>query len=394
MAGRPAGLLGLRDGRRDPGLVRAGLDRLGAGAGGLRLAAVPRHPDLAVLRHGRRPHRQPQPALPDAAHLHRRGAALAALFLADLATPVPVFVLATVMGLVRPSDITLRNLLVGETMPAELLMRAMGVSRTTADSARVVGALSGAGLVAVLGSGLAYVVVCVVYAASLALTLNVGIRRVRVLGEDGIAVAACARCGRASPMSGRRPTCGRDAAGLPDELRRLSVRRLAAGLCRQGHLRPRPDRPGLADRLLRGRRAAGSIALSTHGARIRPARTMIVGAIAVVRAQFRLLLDRRAVLGRGRAVRGRLRPELLHGADGGDPAAHRRSRVSRPGDGRAHAGGLRPAARHAAGGPADRAHRLFADGHALQPGGHRLHPADRRRLARQLWHPAAAANMR
>ena len=48
------------------------------------------------------------------------------------------------MGLVRPSDITMRNLLVGETMPSELLMRAMGVSRTTADSARVVGALSGA----------------------------------------------------------------------------------------------------------------------------------------------------------------------------------------------------------------------------------------------------------
>ena len=65
------------------------------------------------------------------------------------------------MGLVRPSDITMRNLLVGETMPADLLMRAMGVSRTTADSARIVGALSGAALVAALGSGLAYVAVCV-----------------------------------------------------------------------------------------------------------------------------------------------------------------------------------------------------------------------------------------
>ena len=76
--------------------------------------------------------------------------ALAALFLAGRAAPVPVFALATVMGLVRPSDITLRNLLVGETMPASYLMRAMGVSRTTADSARVVGALTGAGLVAAL----------------------------------------------------------------------------------------------------------------------------------------------------------------------------------------------------------------------------------------------------
>ncbi len=85
---------------------------------------------------------------------------------------MPVFVLATIMGLIRPSDITLRNLLVGETMPTDYLMRAMGVSRTTADSARIVGALSGAALVAVLGSGLAYVAVCGVYAVSLALTLG------------------------------------------------------------------------------------------------------------------------------------------------------------------------------------------------------------------------------
>ena len=73
MAGRSAGLLGVRDGRRDPGLVRAGLDRLGAGACGVRLPAVPGHPDLALVRHGGRPDRQPQFALPDAGHLPRRG---------------------------------------------------------------------------------------------------------------------------------------------------------------------------------------------------------------------------------------------------------------------------------------------------------------------------------
>ena len=111
---------------------------------------------------------------------------LAVLFLADVATPLAVFVLATVMGLVRPSDITMRNLLVGETMPTELLMRAMSVSRTTADSARIIGALSGAGLVAALGSGPAYLAVCAVYAMSLALTFNVGIRRLRVMGEEAV----------------------------------------------------------------------------------------------------------------------------------------------------------------------------------------------------------------
>jgi predicted MFS family arabinose efflux permease len=116
-------------------------------------------------------------------------AALMVLFMTDLAGPVSVFVLATIMGLVRPSDITLRNLLVGETMPADYLMRAMGVSRTTADSARVVGALSGAALVAALGSGLAYVAVCGVYAVSLGLTFGVGTRRVRVVGEDDVPVS-------------------------------------------------------------------------------------------------------------------------------------------------------------------------------------------------------------
>jgi len=110
--------------------------------------------------------------------------ALMVLFLTGLASPVPVFAVATVIGLVRPSDITLRNLLVGETMPTDYLMRAMGVSRTTADSARIVGALSGATLVAALGSGGAYVAVCAVYVTSLALTFGVGIKRIRVVGDQ------------------------------------------------------------------------------------------------------------------------------------------------------------------------------------------------------------------
>ncbi|MBS0223474.1 MAG: MFS transporter [Proteobacteria bacterium] len=108
------------------------------------------------------------------------------LFLTGHAGAVSVFALAAIMGLVRPSDITLRNLLVGETMPAELLMRAMSVSRMTADSARVVGALSGATLMATLGSAPAYMVICGVYGLSFLLTLNVGLKRVRVLGEEAV----------------------------------------------------------------------------------------------------------------------------------------------------------------------------------------------------------------
>jgi Na+/melibiose symporter-like transporter len=209
------------------------------------------------------------------------GTALAVLFLAGLAAPVPVFALAVVMGLVRPSDITLRNLLVGETMPASSLMRAMGVSRTTADSARVVGALSGAGLVAALGSGLAYVVVCAVYAASLALTFNVGIKRVRVVGEDVL---------HASPMRALRQafvyiwsTPDMRALMLMAFLMNFAayplVGSLLAYVAKDIYSL---DQTGLGWLIacFAGGALLGSIAISIHGARIRPARTMLAGAIA------------------------------------------------------------------------------------------------------------------
>jgi predicted MFS family arabinose efflux permease len=89
-------------------------------------------------------------------------------------TPVYVLVTAGIMGLVRPSDIGMRAALVGETMPPAHLMSAMGIQRTTMDSARIVGALSGAGLVAALGMGPAYVVVASFYAISVLLTLQTG----------------------------------------------------------------------------------------------------------------------------------------------------------------------------------------------------------------------------
>jgi MFS family permease len=96
----------------------------------------------------------------------------------DSVTPGVVLAIATVLGLVRPSDIGVRAALVGETMPAERLLGAMSIQRTTLDSARIVGALTGAGLVAMLGMGPAYVAVASFYAISVVLTLQVdGTRR-------------------------------------------------------------------------------------------------------------------------------------------------------------------------------------------------------------------------
>lgn len=208
-------------------------------------------------------------------------ASLMVLFLTGLATPAPVFALAMIMGLVRPSDITLRNLLVGETMPADYLMRAMGVSRTTADSARVVGALSGAGLVAALGSGLAYVAVCAVYAASLALTFNVGVRRLRVVGEP---------VSHAAPMRALRE--GFAYVWSTPDVRALMLLAFLVNFAAYplvGSLLAyvAKDIYGLGQTGLGWLIAcfaagalAGSIAISMHGARIRPARTMLACAIA------------------------------------------------------------------------------------------------------------------
>lgn len=203
--------------------------------------------------------------------------ALAALFLSGLAAPWSVFILATIMGLVRPSDITLRNLLVGETMPSDYLMRAMGVSRTTADSARIVGALTGASLVALLGSGLAYLAVCVFYAMSLALTLNVGIKRLRVLGEGPIhdTPLKALRQGFAYVWS----TPGMRALMLMAFLVNFAAYPFVGSLLAY----VAKDVYGLGQTGLgwliacfAGGALMGSIAISTHGAHIRPARTMLV----------------------------------------------------------------------------------------------------------------------
>jgi Na+/melibiose symporter-like transporter len=103
-------------------------------------------------------------------------AALAALALAGALTPAWVLVIAALAGLVRPNDLVMRNTLIGETIPAPHVMGALGLSRATGDSARVAGALTGAGLSTLLGIAVTYVAVTAVYAASLALTLGVARR--------------------------------------------------------------------------------------------------------------------------------------------------------------------------------------------------------------------------
>jgi len=99
---------------------------------------------------------------------------LMALAFMQALTPVTVLAITAVLGLVRPSDIGMRTAMVGETMPPAQLMSAMGVQRTTQDSARIAGALTGAGLVAIVGMGPAYAVVVFFYVTSVLLTLKAG----------------------------------------------------------------------------------------------------------------------------------------------------------------------------------------------------------------------------
>lgn len=96
------------------------------------------------------------------------------LILTGVLSPVYAFIIAGLNGLVRPSDIGMRAAVVGDIMPAPQLMAAMGIQRTTQDSARIAGALSGAGIVAMMGMGAAYVVVATLYTSSLILTWKAG----------------------------------------------------------------------------------------------------------------------------------------------------------------------------------------------------------------------------
>jgi predicted MFS family arabinose efflux permease len=93
------------------------------------------------------------------------------LALSGRLTPTFVFVVAAAMGVVRPSDLGIRSALVANIMPHDQLIAAISLSRTTMDTARIAGALSGAGLFAALGMGPAYVAIVGLYIVATLLTL-------------------------------------------------------------------------------------------------------------------------------------------------------------------------------------------------------------------------------
>ncbi|WP_293858146.1 MFS transporter [uncultured Alsobacter sp.] len=99
------------------------------------------------------------------------------LTLTDNLSPVLVLVIAGVGGLVRPSDTGIRNLLIAETIPPGILMRAISLSRITQDSARAAGALASGAIVLVLGMSVAYPVAVAFYALGALLSFGAGVPR-------------------------------------------------------------------------------------------------------------------------------------------------------------------------------------------------------------------------
>ena len=108
------------------------------------------------------------------------------LALTDTLNASTILGISFVIGLVRPSDLVMRKGLIGDTMLGYVLMKGMGVSRTTMDSARIAGALLGASVFSLLGIGFAYVAVTLFYVISLLLTFGVSSERTQTGRENGI----------------------------------------------------------------------------------------------------------------------------------------------------------------------------------------------------------------
>ncbi|WP_439594582.1 MFS transporter [Falsiroseomonas sp.] len=206
-----------------------------------------------------------------------QAAVIAAMALTGTLGAPQVLVIATLMGLVRPSDLGLRSALIAATMPPPLMTQAMGISRSSADSARIAGALAGAGLVATLGLGPTYLVVTGLYLFSLARTLGVAT-------PDRIPVA------RTSPWRDLRDGFAH-VRGNPPLLATMLLAFLVnlAAFPTTGGLLPYVareiygmDQSGLGTLVacFAGGALAGTCVVIARGAALKPARSMVLSCLA------------------------------------------------------------------------------------------------------------------
>lgn len=209
-----------------------------------------------------------------------------ALALAGVLTPLAVLAVAALSGLVRPSDIGMRTAMISATLPPAHLVAALGVSRTTQDSARIGGALAGAGFVAAFGMGFAYVVITALYLLAATMTW-------RAAGLDGRIGAP--RKGAPGPA---RPSPWRDLLEGLAHVWRTPRLRAAMSLAALVNLCAFPLTMGLMPYIARdvlrldqhglgwlvasfaAGALMGSLALGAWGPRLPAARVMIAGTLA------------------------------------------------------------------------------------------------------------------
>ena len=192
-------------------------------------------------------------------------------------SPTAVLAVAFLVGLIKPSDIGLRTALVCAVVPPSQLVAAMGISRTTGDSARIGGALAGAGFMASLGMLAAYGVIVSLYLVGVVLTLR--------SGPPGAQTAAAASARVASPW--RELVEGLQHVWHTPALRAAMALAALVNLCAfplSGGLMPYIardvfglDQKGLGWLVASYASGAllGSLVMSSHGAWLRPARTML-----------------------------------------------------------------------------------------------------------------------
>ena len=205
----------------------------------------------------------------------------------DRLDPTAVLAVAFVVGLIKPSDIGLRTALAGAAVPATQLVAAMGISRTTQDSARVGGALAGAGFMASLGMTAAYGVIVALYVAGRVLTLRSGHSEGQPTPPARPAAPAPHR---GSPW--RDVLEGLQHVWHTPRLRAAMLLAALVNLCAfplSGGLMPYIardvlglDQQGLGWLVASFATGAllGSLGMSAFGAQLRPARTMMVASVA------------------------------------------------------------------------------------------------------------------
>ncbi len=195
--------------------------------------------------------------------------------------PTLVLGVAFLVGLIKPSDIGMRTALVSASVPAAHLVPAMGISRTTQDSARIGGALAGAGFMASLGMVSAYVVITSLYVLGAVFTMRSG-------GPRGVPVAGTAPSSAGPSSPWRDLQEGLLYVWHTPQLRAAMLLAALVNLCvfpLSGGLMPyiardvfQLDQRGLGWLVASFAFGAllGSIGLSAIGTRLHPARTMLL----------------------------------------------------------------------------------------------------------------------